>query len=403
MNKIVDRKDVTKLSVLLSATYMISYMTRINFGAIISEMENATQFSRTLLSMSVTGCFAFYGTGQIVSGICGDRFSPKKLVALGLMVSSAMNILVTLCKSPYQMLIVWSINGFAQAFMWPPLVRIMSSLLSKEDYTKVSVSVIRASSFGTIAVYLLSPVVISFFGWKQVFVFCATAGFIMLVLWCSSSLRCDTVYKKKSVADSRADNKVLFRPFMVCIMLAIILQGMLRDGVTTWMPSYINETYNISSKICILSGVILPVFSIICIQATSILYKNKFTNPIKCASVLFGAGAVSAVMLFITTGNIAPLSILFLAILTGSMHGVNMMLITMLPPYFEKHGNVSTVSGVLNSCTYVGSAISTYGIALLSEKLGWNFTLLSWIGIALSGTMICILATKPWNRFINND
>jgi OPA family glycerol-3-phosphate transporter-like MFS transporter len=76
------------------------------------------------------------------------------------------------------------------------------------------------------------------------------------------------------------------------------------------------------------------------------------------------------------------------------MHGVNLMLVCMIPSFFQKYGNVSTVSGVLNSCTYVGSAVSTYGIALLSEAYSWKFTLFIWVLIALLGTIICFIASK---------
>ena len=79
----VDKKKARSLAVLFTVTYMASYITRINFGAIISEIEVQTGIARTLLSMSVTGGFITYGIGQIVSGICGDYFSPKKLVSSG--------------------------------------------------------------------------------------------------------------------------------------------------------------------------------------------------------------------------------------------------------------------------------------------------------------------------------
>ena len=70
----------------------------------------------------------------------------------------------------------------------------------------------------------------------------------------------------------------------------------------------------------------------------------------------------------------------------------------MIPTFFEKYGKVSTASGMLNACSYVGSAISTYGIAVLSESAGWGVTVLLWIGIAAAGMVICFLCTKPWNR-----
>ena len=59
-------------------------------------------------------------------------------------------------------------------------------------------------------------------------------------------------------------------------------------------------------------------------------------------------------------------------------------------------GNVSYVAGVLNCCTYVGSALSTYGIALISESLGWSTTVLVWTFIAAAGGVLCLCCIKKW-------
>ena len=48
----------------------------------------------------------------------------------------------------------------------------------------------------------------------------------------------------------------------------------------------------------------------------------------------------------------------------------------------------------LNSCTYIGSAASTYGIAVLSDRIGWSSTLLVWALLAFAGTLIC-MACRP--------
>lgn len=80
------------------------------------------------------------------------------------------------------------------------------------------------------------------------------------------------------------------------------------------------------------------------------------------------------------------------------MHGVYLMLICMIPPVFKARGNISTVSGILNSCTYVGSAIFTYGIALISQMAGWSVTLIIWLAIALLGTITCVICIKPWSK-----
>lgn len=403
MEKLTTKKQINGMALLFAVTYMVSYITRTNYGAIISNMVEQTGYTKDLLSMALTGSFITYGTGQIVSGILGDRFSPKKLITCGLVATVIMNILIPFCQDPYQMLAVWCVNGFAQAFMWPPIVRLMTALLSESDYKDASVKVSWGSSIGTIVVYLISPIIISLFSWKGVFFFSATCGVIMIVIWnifsyeIQPSKKEKTANGKSSEKKQKISAKVLFAPVVLGAMLGIVLQGMLRDGVTTWMPSYIDETYGLGSVLSILTGVVLPIFSIISFRVAGAMYK-KITNPMTCAGIIFGVGAVSALALYLFTGSNAVFSVIFSALLTGCMHGVNLILICMIPPFFKKYGNVSTVSGVLNSCTYIGSAIATYGIAVISEKMNWSFTLLIWFAIAVAGTAVCLICAAPWKK-----
>ena len=85
------------------------------------------------------------------------------------------------------------------------------------------------------------------------------------------------------------------------------------------------------------------------------------------------------------------------------MHGVNLILICMLPPYFKGTGKVSTISGLLNSCTYIGSALSTYGVAVLTENCGWNVTLAVWAGVAVLGTAMCLICIFPFKKKFMNS
>ena len=392
------------LILLFALTYMTSYITRINYGAIISEMVTATGIPKSLLSLSLTGSFITYGAGQIVSGILGDKFSPKSLVTLGLSLSVLINITLPFFENPYIMLVLWCINGFAQAFMWPPMVKLITANFDGAAYDNAIIKISWGSSIGTILIYLAAPLVLSFAGWKWVFWLSAACGAVMIIIW---NLFCPSdnlaILTEKTVAadtDKAAGMRLLFSPLLIAIMLAIILQGMLRDGVTTWMPSYISETYSLGNEIAILSGVVMPILSILCFQITGLIHRLWVKNPILCAGFIFGAGALTSLALFILTGRGAAASIILSALLTATMHGVNLLLICMVPNYFKKYGNVSTVSGVLNSCTYIGSALSTNGIALISENAGWKTTLLIWFLIAAAGTAICLASAAPWKKKI---
>lgn len=130
-----------QLTILFMITYWISYLTRTNYGAVVVEMVSSTGFSKSALSVALTGSFITYGIGQIVTGYLGDHVQPKKLVAMGLTVTACMNLLIPFCTAPWQMTVIWSFNGFAQAFMWPPIVRLMASAFSEDEYRRGSVLV----------------------------------------------------------------------------------------------------------------------------------------------------------------------------------------------------------------------------------------------------------------------
>lgn len=309
--------------------------------------------------MALTGSFITYGAGQLVSGVLGDHISPKKLIFLGLSLTVLMNLCIPFCRNPYQMLVVWCFNGFAQSFLWPPLI--------------------------------------SFWGWRTVFFFSAICGIIMILVWNRYCEDAPVISIENASIQGSSQKNSFLSPLLLCIMLTIVLQGMLRDGVTTWMPSYISETYHLSHAAAILTGVLLPLFGLLCIQSASTLYIRKFSTPLSCAGVFF-TGTLSSLALFCSTGKNAAFSIFFSALLTGCMHGVNLIQVCMIPPFFKKQGNVSTVSGVLNSCTYIGSATSTYGIAVLSDRIGWSSTLLIWVLLTFAGTLICIACARPWRK-----
>ena len=103
MTKLNDPKAIRRNILLLAAAYFVSYLTRINFGAVIYEMVQDTGFAKAELSAAVTGAFITYGAGQFLSGWLGDRMQPKLLMLGGLLLSTSMNLLIPFCPTPAAM------------------------------------------------------------------------------------------------------------------------------------------------------------------------------------------------------------------------------------------------------------------------------------------------------------
>lgn len=398
--RLVDKRKIGLTVALFTFTYLVSYLTRINYGAVVTEMVRETGMAKAELSAALTGSFITYGVGQLISGWFGDRIQPKYLVLMGLLTTSAMNLLLPFCGNAALMTSVWCVNGFAQALMWPPIVKLMAALFSPDVYRRATVMVSLGGALGTMTIYLVSPLCISLAGWRSVFWVCAVCGLVMAALWQKGCCRIPMEpLQQNNDAPTPSSLRLLFRPMMLCILLCIVLQGALRDGVTTWMPSYIADTYNLSTVVSILTGVVMPIFTILSNQIASACYRKTASNPLRCGTLFFGIGAVSALLLALLFSKNPLISVVLSALLTGSMHSVNLMLVCMIPAFFQRFGKVSTVSGLLNSCTYIGSAVSTYGIALLSEGIGWQPTIVLWFGIAAAGTLLCAACIPAWKRF----
>lgn len=390
-----------KLAWALTLIYFSSYVTRINLAAVISEVVTATGFARTELAVALTCLSATYGVGQIVNGMLGDHVKPQNLILTGLIIATCINLAFPLlAASPLLMAILWGINGFAQAMMWPPIVKILVANMDDNMYSYAVVRVSWGSSIATIAVYLVAPLIIGIAGWQGVFFFSALIGAIVTVLWFFMRRRIAVPQMQQGkdlAAKAHIPQKALFP--MAFIALGIIFQGMLRDGVTSWMPSYLAEIFNLGNRTSIFCTVSLAVFGMLSYSVATALYKRFFSNEVTCGGVVFAISIAAAALLFLFFDGGAVLTILLMATITSCMHGVNLMLITHVPKRFKKYGNISTISGAINACTYIGSAIFTYAVALLSEKIGWQHTVGVWAIIALLGTVCCFIAARPWRKF----
>ena len=400
-----------KLAWLLTLLYFASYITRRTFSTVISEVVLDTGIDKDTLAIVAVCMTITYGVGQIISGRLGDKFKPTNLILIGLSIATAANVIFPfLSGSVVAMAILWGINGFAQSMMWPPIVRILVANCDDALYGYSVVRVSWGSSFAKILLFLAAPLVILVTGsWTSLFFVAAVLGLLTTVFWglIRSRVNCNVPTADGSTSDAPKKEKLRVPAAailpLIFIILGIIFQGMLRDGVDIWMPSFLIDVHSAESAVAILTGVFPAVFSIACFTVCGFLYKKCFKNEVVCGGVVFAVSVVASAVLLIFFGKSTVLSIVAMTLITGCMHGVNLMLITHVPKRFKKHGNISTFAGVVNACTYVGEAIFTYGIALLQKQFDWRFCIGIILIIAVLGTVCCFIAAAPWKRFYEKD
>ena len=384
--------------------YFASYITRLDYAAVLVEIVQDLQIAKTTAGIAVTGSFITYGAGMLIFGVMGDRIKPRTMITVGLLGTSAINLCMGLLPNIYVMIAIWCFNGFFQAMLWPPVTRTLTENLGESAAREAIAKVIQAAQIATLGIYILSPLTIRLSTWRTVFLGAAAVGLLAVALWYPSTAnirqsRPAAPAAKEQPAVQRASvGRLVMAAGLIPMMIAIVLMGMLRDGLQTWMPTYVCEVFGLSTETSILISGLLPVLSMVAIAVSTWLFRRNNDETVS-ASILFGLSFVCAAVMAAIFPGPTTLGVLLFALLAGSMHGVNQMIICFTPTRFEPYGRVSTFSGLLNCFVYVGAAISTYGFAGFSEAFGWRNTMILWMGLALLGTAFCLLCIRKWRTF----
>ena len=411
----MERKKYSAKAIVILCTiaYFASYFSRKTFAVVMVNMLEGGALERDIAGLVGTALFVFYGAGQLISGYMGDKFSPKYLMFSGLMVSAVCNLLLPIVPNQYLMIPVWAVNGFAQALLWPPIVRILSDSLSHEKYVTANLIVTCGAHVSTIVLYLYAPLCIKWWSYKAVFfsstVFCVVAGAIFLVamsivLGKKEKNQAPVVQPKAELVNGSVW-QVFRRSGILPIFVCIIVMGFMRDGIESWLPTLYSEAFGRDSSESILVSVALPIFSIISLFLVRIIHKGKvFNNESRGAGILFTLSIVLCIpfacLISVENTGARVVCLLLAGIISACMHSCNFLLISCLPGRFAGTGKASTVGGFCNACTYVGAAASMYGIALVSEAFGWTVTVISWIGILALGVLFACLAFKKYTGFL---
>lgn len=400
--------------------YFASYVMRYSYTVSMAHIIEVTSLTETQAGAIGTALFFAYGLGQVVSGILGDKLKPNLIISAGVLVGTVCNVVFPLYHSVVYYTAVWAINGFAQAMIWPPLVKILSDKLSPEKCSTGIVLVTAAANLATLILYLVIPPILSALDYKIVFYIAGGLSGLIGIIW---SVGYAVVYKKKSARSAVCSDAVkqaeaeknreitsktvkilplLWGSGTIFIMASMVMQGFLRDGITGWFPSYLSVTFDIPSADGILITAALSLTAIVSIYVFKWIYRRFCHNEITIVFVAFVTVAAFSLLLFFFSSTGIAFTVIFGALTVGISHGINLML-TMTATHFSRFGKASTVAGVVNACTYIGSALSMYLFALLAELAGWRVVVLTWVIIAALGAAACAAAYKKWKAFLSGE
>jgi OPA family glycerol-3-phosphate transporter-like MFS transporter len=372
----------------------------------MASIVDAGVMTKSQTGLIAAAFYLVYAPFQIVGGIAADKYSPSKLIVIGMLGAGVCNLLVYLVEGYVAMIIIWSLNAVLQFGIWPSIFKIVVSELAPEDRMRGIFFINFSSSFGLLLSY---GIAIFISEWKLNFLvsaitlFLLTAVFLAVYKHLSSYMveNTETAGAKTNSA-ARISGKELFVlllkagiPLMLIVGMA---QSMINLGVKALAPTMLMESYEaVSPSLANALNIILVIAGPLGLCVSRLSFFKKFSEPL----VITCFFAVMLVPLFVITfiGKLpVALIVAALAFLMVTTSGTSIFF-SYIYKKFEKYGSVATLSGLFNCMSSLGIVLANYVFARIADSFGWEITTICWLVFIAAAFVLMLISVPVWHRF----
>ena len=360
------------------ALYVAAYIGRYSYNANKLPMSIAYGVdSDTEMGLISSFFFFAYGAGQIVNGLLCKHYNLKYVLPFSVIASAVVNFIIFLGITPFWTLkFLWLLNGIVQSVLWSSLLLALSRSLDEHYIKKAIIAMSTTASIGTLLAYGISALLALFGGFKYTFLIGAVVMVLVAVVWMfvydymtGGHVKNEVAHESSELPVKQKTDKSVFKILIIFGIFAIVI-NFIKDGLTTWVPEILFDTYSLPDSLSILLTLVLPMLTIF--GTTFVVFLNKkIKDYVALILVLFGLASVLVgivVVLFSTSlWGIILAAFGLIALLMG---GSNNVVTSILPLSVRDRANSGFVGGMLNGCCYIGSTLSSVGLGVLSDYYG---------------------------------
>lgn len=380
--------------------YAACYTGRNILSSMMPQMIENNIYGRDLLAAMGSAFLISYGIGQLVNGCIGNKISSKIMVFIGLFLTGTMAILFPMFHSHNMANILWAVCGFLCSMLWGPLSKLVGENTSPEVGRIILTLLTIASIAGTGVTYLLA--ILSSFrnSWKSGFVLAGILLITVSVLWLIASSYMDKngITKRAAISVQPAiSNKItgyLIKNGFIAMTAATMLNGVIRNAVSFWIPTFISERFGFSSAASAAISSILPFVNLGGTLLSVLIAKKLNNDEKKTMSLLFAFSTVMFAGMFVLDGRGIILNIAALFAASAAMTGACNMIFSFYILNFAHTGKISGITGFLDFSSYTSASVVSILFSSLITNFGWNFIVGIWAVTTLLGIVFTQLAKK---------
>ena len=357
--------------------YTFIYIGRLNLTMASPALKSQNIFTSAQIGLLGSVFFVVYALGRLVNGVLSEHFHARNMIAAGLLLGAAANIIFGFLPPFAAVLLVWAVNAYAQSMLWSAVLKTMGAVYGEEKAQKMSAYMITSVAAGNIAGILLGTLIISKIGVNAAFIIpggmlAAAALVVALVVGKSD---------KTQKIDANI-KKALKQREIFGMAVPALFHGVMKDNISLWMAVYVADKFGLEIEKFAFYLLLIPAAGLI----GRFLYPSVFSllgnNGNNVSAFGFAVCAVfSALLIFLAE---TPFwAVFYLSMIYIAVSLINTSILSVFPMRFYSEGISGTVSGIMDFNTYLGAGIGSAVYGLVIEDWGYNAMFISWLIISL--------------------
>jgi sugar phosphate permease len=394
-------------------TYGSFYFCRNNLGVALPGIQAELGYTKAQLGTVLMSLKLAYGVGQFINGQFAEHWSPRKLLAIGLLASAALNVVFGWATALYFLAFVWACNGYVQALGWPPTMRAAANWFPATQRGRAIGIIGTGYQLCGALTFVVAGWAADKFGWRGALyvpaVLLAASAVHMLFFLkdapaeAGSGPGVSPVDGSDHGRDTRATKKsfganiliTIGNPALWLVAVALCLLDACRYGFTDWGVTHLKEVLGDSVSSAAFKYAVLPFGGIAGATWSGWATDRFFAGrraPVVCG-LLVVLGSLGLVYdRVIHLGFVPSLAILFA--IGFCVFGAQVVLVGTLPVDLARNGTAAAAAGFVNFMGYMGAAAGDKITGQIAQEHGWPFAVRFWAGCAfVSAVAIAAL----WN------
>ncbi len=392
--------------------YAAFYLLRTNFTMAIPYLQSVLGYTKSDIGIIISTGSILYGLGKGISGLLGDRSNARYFMSIGLLGSAIVSFCLGLSTTWLMLFALYTLNMCFQSMGWPPCARLLTHWFSPREIGTKWALWNTSQQIGGALVLIISPYVMSSYGWQYVFyvpaVLCFAGAFLLLNRLRDSpeSLGLPAIeahhglVEEHEIDDARLSTKEIFlqvvrNKLVWYVCGANFFVYIVRMFMFNWAPTFLSEFKGSSLKLAGWQAAMFDITGMFGGIVAGYLSDKVFEGR-RGRVGFFYMVILAFSIVFLWQSPIAQKWQHFLGMmLIGFLVTGPQILVGVAASDFASKKAAGAASGLTGTVGYLGAAVAGYGVGLIVDHSGWDA---AFAAVTVCALISAFLFALTWNH-----